>query len=75
MPLRRAVTRIEMLPEVDAWAREMLKQGVKPQYVVRLDEPLRASGRCYWQVEVRAEGRLWRRYFVTPDGKNLRVKE
>jgi hypothetical protein len=74
MPLRRAVTRIEMLPEVDAWARDMLKQGVKPQYVVRLDVPLRASGRCYWPVEVRAEGKLWRRYFVTPDGKNIRVK-
>jgi hypothetical protein len=27
--------------------------------------------RCYWPVEVRADGRLWRRYLVTPDGKHL----
>lgn len=71
MPLRRAVTRVEMLPEVDAWARAMNQNRVKPQYVVRLDEPIRVAGRCYWPVEVRADGKLWRRYLITPDGKRI----
>jgi hypothetical protein len=75
MPLRRAVSRIEMLPEVQQWHRAMVEKGTKPQYAVRLDQPLRVAGKCYWPVEVRAEGKLWRRYLVTPDGKNIGLKE
>jgi len=71
MPLRRAVTRIELLPEVDAWARAAQKNGVKPQYVVRLDEPVRRAGTCYWPVEVRGDGKLWRSYLISPDGKKV----
>lgn len=72
MPLRRAVTRVETLPEVEAWARAVEKQGVRTQYVVRLDEPVRKAGACYWPVEVRGDGRLWRRFLVSPDGKSIR---
>jgi hypothetical protein len=75
MPLRRAVTRIEMLPEVHAWHRSMVEKGSRPQYVVRLDQPVSEGGRCYWPVEVRADGELWRRYFVSPDGKKILVRE
>jgi hypothetical protein len=75
MPLRRAVTRIEMLPEVDAWARAMQRNGATPQYLVRLDEPVHEAGRCYWPVEVRAEGKLWRRFLVSPDGKSILPKK
>ena len=75
LPLRRAVTRIEMLPEVSAWARGRIEKGAKPQYAVRLDQPVREAGKCYWPVEVRAEGELWRRYLVTPDGKDVRFTE
>ena len=75
LPLRRAVTRIEMLPEVSAWARDRIEKGAKPQYAVRLDQPVREAGKCYWPVEVRAEGKLWRRYLVTPDGKDIRFRE
>ena len=71
MPLRRAVTRIEMLPEVDAWARAMRKNGITPQFLVRLDEPLRKAGRCYWPVEVRADGKMWKQFLVSPDGKSV----
>jgi hypothetical protein len=71
MPLRRAVTKVQMLSEVDAWARAAQKNGVKPQYVVRLDAPVREAGRCYWPVEVRADGKLWRRFLVSPDGKSI----
>ena len=75
MPLRRAVTRVEMLAEVHQWHQSMVEKGSKPQYVVMLDQPVRKGSRCYWPVEVRAEGKLWRRYLVTPDGKRVRLKE
>ena len=38
---------------------------------VRLDAPVHQAGRCYWPVEVRADGKLWRRFLVSPDGKRL----
>jgi len=70
MPLRRAVTRVEMLPEVHAWTVDLHEKGAaRPQFVVRLDEPVRKGKRCFWPVEVRAQGKLWRRYLVTPDGR------
>jgi hypothetical protein len=75
MPLRRAVTRVEMLPDVAEWHRDMVRKGVEPQYVVRLDELQQHRGKCFWTVEVHAEGRLWRRYLVSPDGKNVRLRE
>jgi len=71
MPLRRAVTRVEMLPEVHLWARTMVENGVKPQFVVLLDAPVREAGACYWPVEVRGDGKLWRSFLVTPDGKKV----
>jgi hypothetical protein len=79
MPLRRAVTRVEMLPEVHAWSVEMIHAGVKPQYVVLLDQPERIAGRggaftCYWPVEVRGDGKLWKRFLVSPDGKKVLPK-
>lgn len=72
MPLRRAVTKVKMVPEVDAWADAMRRDGTTVQYLVRLDAPVQQSGRCYWPVEVRADGKLWRRFLVTPDGKSVR---
>jgi hypothetical protein len=75
MPLRRAVTRVEMLPEVHAWARGMVESGIKPQYVVLLDQPVRKAGKCFWPVEARADGKLWRSFLVTPDGKKVLSRE
>ena len=72
MPLRRAVTKVQMLSEVDLWAEEMRRNGAHVQYLLRLDEPVVQAGRCYWPLEVRAEGKLWRRYLVSPDGKSIR---
>jgi len=75
MPLRRAVTKVQMLPEVDAWAEAMRRNRVSVQYLVRLDEPVQEHGRgavtCYWPVEVRADGKVWRRFLVSPDGKRV----
>jgi len=71
MPLRRAVGRVEMRPEVDAWEKAVRREGAVTQVIVMVGESVRRAGRCYWPVEVRAGGRLWRRYLVTPDGKRV----
>lgn len=71
MPLHRAVTRVKLLPETEAWAKAEHQQGVIVQYALFLEETRRSQRRCYWTVEVRAEGKVWRRFYVTPDGKSL----
>jgi len=71
MPMRRAVTKVQMLKEVDAWAEHMRRSQVMVEYLVRLDAPVHRAGKCYWPVEVFADGKLWRRYLVSPDGKRV----
>jgi hypothetical protein len=68
MPLRRAVSRVKYLPETEAWAAAMHKAGEVVQYALYLDRDHRRGGRCYWTVEARAAGALWRRFYVTPEG-------
>ena len=74
MPLRRAVAKVKFLPEIEAWAASMHKAGAVVEYALRLDQPRRENGRCYWPVEVRAQGKVWRRYYVTPDGSTVLKK-
>lgn len=71
LPLRRAVSKVKYLPETEAWAGSMYESGVVVQYALLLDQPHHEHGRCYWPLELRAEGRVWRRYYVSPDGKRL----
>lgn len=71
LPLRRAVAKVKHLPQAEAWAASMHQAGAVVQYALLLDEPKRQNGRCYWPVELRADGKLWRRYYVSPDGKRL----
>lgn len=71
MPLRRAVAKVRNLPETEAWAKYMHGTGAIVQYALLLDRPKNENGRCYWPVEVRAGDTVWRRYYVTPDGRQL----
>ena len=71
MPLRRAVSKVRNLPEIEAWASTVHKTGAIVQYVLFLDRELKKNGRCYWTVEARAEGRTWQRFYVTPDGGSV----
>jgi hypothetical protein len=71
MPLRRALTRVQMLPETEAWHRERRDKGDVVQYRLFLDQEYFSRGRCYWTVEAFADGKLWRRFYVTPDGKRV----
>jgi hypothetical protein len=68
MPLRRAVSRVKYLPETESWAKA---QASVVQYAVFLDRTRQSHGQCYWTVEVRAEGKVWRRFYVAPDGKSM----
>ena len=71
MPLRRAVSRVKYLPETEAWAELASRDRAVVQYVLSLDEPKHVAGQCYWTVEVRADGKLWKRFLVTPDGNRV----
>ena len=68
MPLHRAITRVKLLPATEAWAKQ---QNSVVQYALFLDETHRSRGRCYWTIEVKAEGKVWKRFYVTPDGKTV----
>jgi hypothetical protein len=39
--------------------------------LLRVDSPEKIRGRCYWPVEVRAGGELWKRFLVTADGARV----
>ena len=56
MPLHRAVTKVKLLPETEAWATALHRTGEVVQYALSLDREWHRSGRCYWTVEARAEG-------------------
>ena len=71
MPLRRAVSRVKYLPAIEAWASEMHKAGAHVEYALLLDHPAVKNGRCYWTVEVKANGEVWKRFLVPPDGRGV----
>jgi hypothetical protein len=71
MPLRRALTRVQMLPETEAWQRERRDAGDAVQFRLLLEETVTLKKRCYWIVEALAAGRVWRRFYVSPDGKSV----
>ncbi|HXM81533.1 MAG TPA: hypothetical protein VN929_06365 [Burkholderiales bacterium] len=71
MPLRRAVTKVRTLPEIQAWSAAMQQAGAAVQYALLLERTLRSGGSCYWTVEVRADGKTWQTFYVSPDGRKL----
>ena len=72
MPWRRAVSKVRYLPETEAMVEMMPRDRSVVRYVLSLDEPRHLAGRCWWPVEVRVDGRLWKRFLVTPQGDALR---
>ena len=71
LPLRRAVSKVKFLPQTEAWAAARHEAGQAVQYALQLEQTLRQAGRCYWTVDAIAEGNLWRRFYVTPDGTRV----
>jgi hypothetical protein len=74
LPLRRAVARVQLLPETEAWSKALHRTGETVQYVLRLEDTLTSAGRCYWTVDAVGEGNLWQRFYVTPDGNDLLIQ-
>ena len=71
LPLRRAVAKVKYLPQTEAWAAAQHEAGQVVQYALQLEQTLRQAGRCYWTVDAIADGGLWRRFYVTPDGTRV----
>ena len=69
-PLRSALTRVKYLAETEAW-QKALPAGTIAQFVLFVDSPRRIRGRCYWPIEVRASGELWKRFLVSADGRHV----
>ena len=69
-PLRSAVTRVKYLAETEAWLKTLSRDRIA-QFVLLVDSPRKIRGDCYWPVEVRASGELWKVFFVTADGKQV----
>lgn len=75
MPLRRALTRVQMLPETETWQRERRDAGDAVQFRLLLEETVIRKKHCYWTVEALADGKLWRRFYVSPDGRSVLPEE
>jgi hypothetical protein len=73
-PLRRALLQVKHLAETEAWERGAMK-AAPVQYVLSLDAPLRHRGRCYWPIEARSGGALWRRFYATAQGERLLAQD
>ena len=71
MPLRRAVSRVRLLPEAEAWSAAERRDGLIVHYAVLLEETVSARGRFHWTVEARVGNRVWQRFYVTPDGASV----
>lgn len=67
---RRLVARVKHLPQTEAW-QKTLPEGTIAQFVLRVASPRKIRGQCYWPVEVRADGELWRRYWVSAEGARV----
>ncbi len=70
-PFHRAAVRVKYLPEIETWSLQLAQRGAFVQYVLLLGKTLTSAGRCYWTLEVRAEGRLEHRFYVSPDGESV----
>jgi hypothetical protein len=71
MPWRRAMAMVRNHPETEAMVQMQPDRSLL-RYVLSLDDPRHLAGRCWWPVEVRVDGRVWKRFLVTPRGDALR---
>ncbi len=63
--LRRMVARVKYLPQTETWAEARTREGAQVQYLLSIDQPARRDGLCWWPVEVRYDGKLWKRFLVS----------
>ena len=73
MPLHRALTKVKLLPETEAWQAEKRKAGEQVQFRLLLEKEAWFNRKCHWTVEAVAKDEVWRRFYVSPDGKSLLI--
>ena len=73
MPLHRALTKVKLLPETEAWQAEKRKAGEPVQFRLFLEKEAWFNRKCHWTVEAVAKDELWRRFYVSPDGKSVLI--
>ena len=73
VPLRRALTRVQTLAETEAWQRERREAGEAVQFRLFLEKEAYFNRKCYWTVEAVAKDQVWRRFYVSPDGKSVLI--
>lgn len=73
MPLRRALTKVQMLPETESWLRERKAAGEPVQFRLLLEKEAYFNRKCHWTVEAVAKDEVWRRFYVSPDGKSVLI--
>jgi hypothetical protein len=71
--LERALRSVQTLPETQAWQSEKRKTGEPVQFRLLLEKEAWFDRKCYWTVEALAKNELWRRFYVSPDGKNVLI--
>src|SRR5919198_3129781 len=69
MPLHRAVTKVKLRPEVEAWAAQRVREQLQVQYGLLLDETHWLGGPCSLNREMGAPRRFWRGLFLAPGGR------
>ena len=70
-PFRLAVLRVQALAETEAWVAAANRRNAAVRYLLEMDRTIEADGRCYWTLEASADGELWQRFYVTPDGRGM----
>jgi hypothetical protein len=71
--LNRAIESVRKLPETETWQRERREAGEPVQFRLLLQKEAYFNRKCHWTVEALAKGELWRRFYVSPDGKSVLI--
>jgi hypothetical protein len=71
--LQRALAKVKQLPETEAWQTEKRKAGEPVQFRLLLEKEAWFNRKCYWTVEAVAKDAVWRRFYVSPDGKSVLI--
>jgi len=77
---RRAVKRIEALPEYKDWRLLIsARPGVHPARLPAVDQQLQIGRRCYWSVAIYEDHEshlhLWQTFLVSQDGRYVLVED
>lgn len=72
LALRRALAQVQMLPQTREWDTQRRDAGELVQYELSLVDTYREGGKCHWTVLLRSNGKPWKRFYVSPDGRSIR---